>query len=82
MRGYRRFSLRDIENDHMGVKLGRGISFRRTAAVMRKFRGNPSASCFWLMVSANARLNVSFQLVKRHVDRLAVCHAHAFISAH
>jgi hypothetical protein len=49
---------------------------------MLKLRGNPSASCFGLMVPANAGLNVSFQLVKRDVDCLAVCQAHAFISAH
>src|SRR5271166_3495640 len=76
------FSLGDIEDDHMGVKLGRGISVHGTATVMLKFRGSPSASCFGLMVPTNARLNVAFQLVKRHADRFAVGHAHAFISAH
>src|SRR5271157_2157729 len=74
------FSLGDIEDDHMGVKLGRGISIHGTATVMLKFRSDPFASCFGLMVPANACLNVSLQLVKRHADRLAVCHAHAFIS--
>src|SRR5271157_685972 len=37
------FSLSDIEDDHMGVKLGRGISIYRTGTVMLKLRGNPSA---------------------------------------
>src|SRR5271165_5758643 len=76
------FSLGDVEDDHMGVKLGGGISVYGTATVMLKFRGSPSASCFGLMVPTNARLNVAFQLVKRHADRFAVGHAHAFISAH
>jgi hypothetical protein len=76
------FSLGDIEDDHMGVKLRRGISIHGTATVMLKLRGDPSASCFWRMVSANARLDVSFQLVKRHVNRFSVCHADALVSAH
>ena len=76
------FSRCDIENDHMGVKLGRGISIHWTATVMLKLCSDPSARCFWRMVSANARLNVSLQLVERQVNRLAVGHAHTFISPH
>src|SRR5271165_5258443 len=45
------FSLGDIEDDHMGMKLRGGISVHRTATVMLKLRGNPSAGCFGLMVN-------------------------------
>src|SRR5215469_8317327 len=66
----------------MGMQLRRGIAVHRSRAVMFKLCRCPFAGCFRWQVSADSRLDVSFQFVEGDGYAFLMHHAHPFISAH
>ena len=72
---------RDVEDDDVGVELGRRVTVDGSGAVVLELRRDPLARRLGRMI-AEARLHVSLEFVERDTDALAVCVSHPRIAAH
>src|SRR5208283_4897785 len=76
------FSLCQIEEDDMSVKLRRCITVYWSRAVVFESRGDPFARRLRRKIPSESRLNVSLQLVQSNSDTGSMGSLHPFISSH
>ena len=71
--------LGHIEDDDMGVQVGRGVAFDRACGIVLEGGRDPLACRFRRMHTPLTRLYIFLNLIERHVDRRLVGLANPFV---
>src|SRR5271156_2818588 len=76
------FSLCQIEEDDVSVKLRGGITVYRPGAIVLEFCGDPISGCLRWETPSKPGLDISLHLVQRNFNTGSMGLLHAFIAAY